>query len=58
VIDLYPSGRFPLDRFVTETVTLEGVEDAFAKMQRGEVLWSVAVFERCEWRCVNPCRRG
>jgi S-(hydroxymethyl)mycothiol dehydrogenase len=44
LIDLYLSGRFPLDRFVTETVPLDGVEEAFAKMQRGEVLRSVVVF--------------
>jgi S-(hydroxymethyl)mycothiol dehydrogenase len=44
LIDLYLSGRFPLDRFVTETVALDGVEAAFAKMQRGEVLRSVVVF--------------
>jgi S-(hydroxymethyl)mycothiol dehydrogenase len=44
LIDLYLSGRFPLDRFVTETVALDQVEEAFAKMQRGEVLRSVVLF--------------
>jgi len=44
LIDLYLAGRFPLDRFVTETVSLDGVEEAFAKMQRGDVLRSVVVF--------------
>jgi S-(hydroxymethyl)mycothiol dehydrogenase len=44
LIDLHLSGRFPLDRFVTETVSLDDVEEAFAKMQRGEVLRSVVVF--------------
>jgi S-(hydroxymethyl)mycothiol dehydrogenase len=44
LIDLYLSGRFPLDHFVTETVALDQVEEAFAKMQRGEVLRSVVVF--------------
>jgi S-(hydroxymethyl)mycothiol dehydrogenase len=44
LIDLYLSGRFPLDRFVSETVALGEVEAAFAKMQRGEVLRSVVVF--------------
>jgi S-(hydroxymethyl)mycothiol dehydrogenase len=44
LIDLYLSGRFPLDRFVTETVALDQVEQAFAKMQEGEVLRSVVVF--------------
>ena len=37
-------GRLPLDRFVTETIGLDDVEDAFAKMQRGEVLRSVVVW--------------
>ena len=44
LIDLYLSGRFPLDRFVTETVALDQVEQAFVKMQKGEVLRSVVVF--------------
>ncbi len=44
LIDLYLSGRFPLDRFVTETVALHEVEQAFTKMQSGEVLRSVVVF--------------
>ncbi len=44
LIDLYLSGKFPLDRFVTETVALDQVEEAFAKMQKGEVLRSVVVF--------------
>src|SRR5688572_3672524 len=44
LIDLYLSGRFPLDRFVTETVALDEVEEAFARVQHGEVLRSVVVF--------------
>jgi S-(hydroxymethyl)mycothiol dehydrogenase len=44
LVDLYLAGRFPLDRFVTETVPLDAVEEALAKMQRGEVLRSVVVF--------------
>ncbi|MGP0029536.1 MAG: S-(hydroxymethyl)mycothiol dehydrogenase [Acidimicrobiales bacterium] len=43
LVDLYLSGRLDLDRFVTETVALDGVEGAFARMQRGEVLRSVVV---------------
>jgi S-(hydroxymethyl)mycothiol dehydrogenase len=43
LIDLYLRGRLPLDRFVTETVALDGVEDAFARMRRGDVLRSVVV---------------
>jgi S-(hydroxymethyl)mycothiol dehydrogenase len=44
LIDLYLQGRLDLDRFVSETIALDEVEEAFAKMQRGEVLRSVVVF--------------
>jgi S-(hydroxymethyl)mycothiol dehydrogenase len=43
LIDLYLSGRLDLDGFVSETIPLEGVEEAFARMERGEVLRSVVV---------------
>lgn len=43
LVDLYLQGRLPLDRFVSETIALDQVEEAFAKMQRGEVLRSVVV---------------
>ena len=43
LIDLYLQGRFDLDRFVSETIALDKVEDAFHKMERGEVLRSVVV---------------
>jgi S-(hydroxymethyl)mycothiol dehydrogenase len=43
LIDLYLRGRLDLDGFVTETIPLDGVEEAFARMQRGEVLRSVVV---------------
>ena len=43
LIDLYLSGRLDLDRFVSETIPLDAVEDAFHKMERGEVLRSVVV---------------
>ncbi|HWE57599.1 MAG TPA: S-(hydroxymethyl)mycothiol dehydrogenase [Acidimicrobiales bacterium] len=43
LIDLYLSGRLDLDGFVTETVGIDGVEEAFARMQKGEVLRSVVV---------------
>ncbi len=39
--NLYLQGRLPLDKFVSETIALDAVEEAFAKMQRGEVLRSV-----------------
>ncbi|GII04365.1 S-(hydroxymethyl)mycothiol dehydrogenase [Planobispora takensis] len=41
LIDLYLQGRLNLDGFVTETIALDGVEQAFAKMHHGEVLRSV-----------------
>jgi S-(hydroxymethyl)mycothiol dehydrogenase len=44
LIDLYLQGRLDLDGFVSETIALDDVESAFAKMQRGEVLRSVVVF--------------
>ena len=44
LIDLYLQGRLDLDGFVTDTIPLEGVEDAFHRMERGEVLRSVVVF--------------
>jgi S-(hydroxymethyl)mycothiol dehydrogenase len=43
LIDLYLEGRLDLDRFVSETIGLDQVEDAFHKMERGEVLRSVVV---------------
>jgi S-(hydroxymethyl)mycothiol dehydrogenase len=43
LVDLYLAGRLDLDLFVTETIALDGVEEAFARMQRGEVLRSVVV---------------
>jgi S-(hydroxymethyl)mycothiol dehydrogenase len=43
LVDLYLQGRLDLDGFVSETIPLDGVEEAFARMQRGEVLRSVVV---------------
>ena len=43
LVDLHLQGRLPLEKFVSETIALDKVEDAFAKMQRGEVLRSVVV---------------
>jgi S-(hydroxymethyl)mycothiol dehydrogenase len=43
LIDLYLQGRFDLDRFVSETIGLDAVEDAFHRMERGEVLRSVVM---------------
>ncbi|WP_326789543.1 S-(hydroxymethyl)mycothiol dehydrogenase [Streptomyces sp. NBC_00151] len=44
LIDLYLQGRLDLDSFVTETITLDEVEDAFARMHKGDVLRSVVIF--------------
>jgi S-(hydroxymethyl)mycothiol dehydrogenase len=44
LIDLHLQGRLPLDKFVSETIGLDDVEEAFAKMGRGEVLRSVVTF--------------
>ncbi len=43
LVDLYLDGRLDLDRFVSETIGIDQVEAAFARMQRGEVLRSVVV---------------
>jgi S-(hydroxymethyl)mycothiol dehydrogenase len=44
LVDLHLQGHLPLERFVSETIPLDGVEEAFSKMERGEVLRSVVVF--------------
>ena len=44
LIDLHLQGRLPLEKFVSETIALDQVEDAFAAMARGDVLRSVVVF--------------
>jgi len=41
LIDHHLQGRLPLDAFVSETIGLDEVEEAFHKMERGEVLRSV-----------------
>jgi len=43
-IDLYRQGRLPLEKFVSERIALDGVEEAFHKMHSGEVLRSVVVW--------------
>ncbi|MFC0599965.1 S-(hydroxymethyl)mycothiol dehydrogenase [Streptomyces palmae] len=45
LIDLYQQGRLDLDAFVSETIELDGVEAAFDRMQRGEVLRSVVTLD-------------
>jgi S-(hydroxymethyl)mycothiol dehydrogenase len=44
LVDLHLQGRLALDKFVSETIALDQVEDAFAAMARGDVLRSVVVF--------------
>ncbi|MGY1895673.1 S-(hydroxymethyl)mycothiol dehydrogenase [Nocardia gipuzkoensis] len=44
LIDLFRQGRLPLDRFVTERIGLDQVEQAFAKMHTGDVLRSVVIW--------------
>ena len=41
LVDLFLQGRFPLDKFVSETITLDDVEAAFSTMHHGGVLRSV-----------------
>ena len=43
LIDLYLQGRLDLDGFVSETIELDQVEEAFHRMERGEVLRSVVL---------------
>ncbi|MFF0485639.1 S-(hydroxymethyl)mycothiol dehydrogenase [Streptomyces sp. NPDC004435] len=44
LIDLHRQGRIDLGAFVTETIALDEVEKAFARMHEGDVLRSVVVF--------------
>ena len=43
LIDLFLQGRLPLEKFVSETIGLDDVEAAFAKMHGGQVLRSVVL---------------
>jgi S-(hydroxymethyl)mycothiol dehydrogenase len=44
LIELYQQGRLDLDAFVSEEISLDRVEDAFARMHTGDVLRSVVIF--------------
>ncbi|MFF4146494.1 S-(hydroxymethyl)mycothiol dehydrogenase [Streptomyces sp. NPDC001698] len=44
LVDLYQQGRLPLDKFVTERIGLDAVEEAFHTMHTGRVLRSVVVW--------------
>lgn len=43
LISLYRQGRLPLEKFVSERIGLDAIEDAFHKMHAGEVLRSVVM---------------
>jgi S-(hydroxymethyl)mycothiol dehydrogenase len=43
LVSLYLQGRLPLERFVTERIGINEIEDAFHKMHSGEVLRSVVM---------------
>ena len=43
LVDLYQQGRLPLEKFVTERIKLDDVEEAFHTMHAGDVLRSVVV---------------
>ncbi|MFI6210929.1 S-(hydroxymethyl)mycothiol dehydrogenase [Nocardia brasiliensis] len=43
LIDLHLQGRLPLERFVSERISLDQVEEAFTAMHAGDVLRSVVV---------------
>ncbi|GAA5161265.1 hypothetical protein GCM10023321_45200 [Pseudonocardia eucalypti] len=43
LVDLHLQGRLPLEKFVSETIGLGEVEQAFHRMERGEVLRSVVL---------------
>ncbi|GAA2341219.1 S-(hydroxymethyl)mycothiol dehydrogenase [Saccharopolyspora halophila] len=44
LVELSRQGRLPLEKFVTERIALDQVEQAFEKMHHGEVLRSVVTF--------------
>ncbi|GAC81027.1 MULTISPECIES: S-(hydroxymethyl)mycothiol dehydrogenase [Gordonia] len=41
LVDLHLQGRLPLDKFVTERIAIDGVDEAFKSMEAGKVLRSV-----------------
>ena len=43
LVSLYLQGRLPLEKFVSERIGIDDVEDAFHKMHGGEVLRSVVI---------------
>ncbi|GAA1393625.1 S-(hydroxymethyl)mycothiol dehydrogenase [Luteococcus peritonei] len=45
LVELWLQGRLPLDAFVTERIALDEVEQAFGRMETGDVLRSVVVLD-------------
>ncbi|GAA4642415.1 S-(hydroxymethyl)mycothiol dehydrogenase [Gordonia humi] len=43
LVDLYLQGRLPLEKFVTERIGIDGIDEAFTSMEAGKVLRSVVV---------------
>jgi S-(hydroxymethyl)mycothiol dehydrogenase len=43
LVELYRQGRLPLEKFVSERIGIEQVEEAFGTMRKGNVLRSVVV---------------
>jgi S-(hydroxymethyl)mycothiol dehydrogenase len=44
LVALFQQGRLPLDKFVSETISLDHIPAAFTRMEKGEVLRSVVTF--------------
>ena len=44
ILDLYASGKLPLDKLVTRRYPLEEINEAYDAMIRGEVARSVIVY--------------
>ena len=45
LVDLHLQGRLPLERFVSETISLDDIEAAFTRMSNGDVLRSVVMLK-------------
>jgi S-(hydroxymethyl)glutathione dehydrogenase/alcohol dehydrogenase len=43
-VDLYMDGKLPIDKLITRSYGLDGINDAFEAMQKGEVMRSVIRF--------------
>ena len=43
-IDLYMSGRLPIDKLITRTYTLDEINEAFEALEKGKVIRSIIKF--------------